>query len=248
MHTNTETYDAVLEGLDADNLVAVTKYTMGDFYSWLPDNPTLSHGDQPRVVEFQSRREFEAFSAIPNHLSTHQQQALQGSPPTTRTSPGIWVWTQDGGPWRAGPMSLYLKSGFWQLYDADVYATGRLGWDVRRRRRRGHPRLGRAHTSRMTRHRRMRSWASWPTRGRSSATGSTWPPTPGAGPGARPGAAADDVDLRVGHRLRGQRRPQRHPPRERGLPRRGDRPWPGGRGGRGADAGHGQRHRPRGVA
>ena len=27
-------------------------------------------------------------------------------------------------------MSLYLKTGFWQLYDADVYATGRLGWDV----------------------------------------------------------------------------------------------------------------------
>ena len=26
-------------------------------------------------------------------------------------------------------MSLYLKSGFWQLYDLDVYATGRLAWD-----------------------------------------------------------------------------------------------------------------------
>ncbi|HPF82082.1 hypothetical protein [Nostocoides australiense] len=39
------------------------------------------------------------------------------------------MWTQDGGPWRAGPMSLYLKSGFWQLYDLNVYAGGRLGWD-----------------------------------------------------------------------------------------------------------------------
>ena len=25
---------------------------------------------------------------------------------------------------------MLLTHGFWQLYDADVYATGRLGWDV----------------------------------------------------------------------------------------------------------------------
>lgn len=130
MHTNPETYDKVLGGIDADNLVVVTKYTMGDFCSWLPYNPTLEHGDQPRVVEFQSRREFEAFSSIPNHLTTHQQQALQQFTQANPNVQGIWVWTQDGGPWRAGPMSLYLKTGFWQLYDADVYATGRLGWDV----------------------------------------------------------------------------------------------------------------------
>jgi hypothetical protein len=130
MHTSIETYDAVLAGIEAENLVAVTKYTMGDFYSWLPDNPTLRHGDEPRVVEFQSRREFEAFSSIPNHLSTHHQQALQGFAQDNSNIQGIWVWTQDGGPWRAGPMSLYLKTGFWQLYDADVYATGRLGWDL----------------------------------------------------------------------------------------------------------------------
>lgn len=130
MHTSTQTYDAVLAGIDAANLVVVTKYTMGDFYSWLPLNPTLEHGEQPRVVEFQARREFEAFSSIPNHLTTHQQQALQQFTDTNPQVQGIWVWTQYGGPVRAGPMSLYLKSGFWQLYDADVYATGRLGWDV----------------------------------------------------------------------------------------------------------------------
>ena len=130
MHTNPQTYDKVLAGIDADNLVVVTKYTMGDFYSWLPLNPTLEHGAQKRVVEFQSRREFEAFSSIPNHLTSHQQQALQQFTGANPNIAGIWVWTQDGGPWRAGPMSLYLKTGFWQLYDADVYATGRLGWDV----------------------------------------------------------------------------------------------------------------------
>ncbi len=130
MHTNPQTYDKVLEGMDQPNLVVVTKYTMGDYYAWLPHNPTLTHGEQARVVEFQARREFDAFSSIPNHLSTHQQQALQEFSAANPQIQGIWVWTQYGGPLRAGPMSLYLKTGFWQLFDADVYATGRLGWDV----------------------------------------------------------------------------------------------------------------------
>jgi len=129
MHTNPESYAKVLDGIPADNLVVVTKFTMGDFYSWLPLNPTLEQGSQPRIVEFQSRREFEAFSSFPNYLSGDHQQALQHFEQVNPNIKGVWVWTQDGGPWRAGPMSLYLKSGFWQLYDLDVYATGRLAWD-----------------------------------------------------------------------------------------------------------------------
>ncbi|MEZ5185321.1 MAG: hypothetical protein R2720_06225 [Candidatus Nanopelagicales bacterium] len=129
MHTNPQTYDALLDGIPDDNLVVVTKFTMGDFYSWLPLNPTLEQGDQRRIVEFQSRREFEAFSSFPNYLSADHQQALQTFEQRNPNIAGVWVWTQDGGPWRAGPMSLYLKSGFWQLYDLDVYATGRLAWD-----------------------------------------------------------------------------------------------------------------------
>ena len=129
MHTNPQSYATVLDGIPAENLVVVTKFTMGDFYSWLPLNPTLEQGDQPRIVEFQSRREFEAFSSFPNYLSADHQAALQDFETKNPNIQGVWVWTQDGGPWRAGPMSLYLKSGFWQLYDLDVYATGRLAWD-----------------------------------------------------------------------------------------------------------------------
>jgi hypothetical protein len=41
---------------------------------------------------------------------------------------GIWLWTQRGGPLRAGPLSLYPFHGFWLLIDANVYVTGRLAW------------------------------------------------------------------------------------------------------------------------
>ncbi|MEI2786228.1 MAG: hypothetical protein V9E82_11085 [Candidatus Nanopelagicales bacterium] len=85
-------------GIDAANLVIVTKFTMGDFYSWLPLNPTLEQGAQPRIIEFQSRREFEAFSSFPNYLSADHQQALQHFERANPNIDGVWVWTQDGGP------------------------------------------------------------------------------------------------------------------------------------------------------
>ncbi|HQK30639.1 MAG TPA: hypothetical protein PLZ92_03100 [Phycicoccus sp.] len=129
MHTNPQTYERVLGDLDLPNLVVSTKFTTGDFDSFLPLNPTLTQGTQPRIVEMQGRREFEAFSSIPDDMGPTHQAALQHFRAANPNISGLWMWTQDGGPWRAGPMSLYLKSGFWQLYDLNVYAAGRLAWD-----------------------------------------------------------------------------------------------------------------------
>ena len=41
MHTNPQSYAAVLDGIDSPALVVSTKYTLGDFYSHLPLNETL---------------------------------------------------------------------------------------------------------------------------------------------------------------------------------------------------------------
>ena len=68
------------------HLIVSTKYTLGDFYSQLPLNDTLEHRAQRRIIEFQSRREFENFGAFPNDLGALYQQALQRFSPRTRTS------------------------------------------------------------------------------------------------------------------------------------------------------------------
>ena len=86
MHTNDASYEAVLGGIDSPALIVSTKYTLGDFYSWLPLNVTLEQGEQRRIVEFQSRREFENFGAFPNDLGPEYQFALQSSSPRTRAS------------------------------------------------------------------------------------------------------------------------------------------------------------------
>jgi hypothetical protein len=129
LHTNPDTYDRVVGPVDAGNLVVSTKLVAGDFDAYLPLNPTLLTGDQRRIMEVQARREFEAFSAFPNVVSGDTQAALQQVHDATGRLPGLWVWSQSGGPQRAGPMTLYLREGFWQLYDLDVWLSARLAWD-----------------------------------------------------------------------------------------------------------------------
>lgn len=129
MHTNPASYEEVLGGIDSPALIVSTKYTLGDFYSWLPLNDTLAQGEQRRIVEFQSRREFENFGAFPNDLGREYQYALQTLLAANPNIEGVWVWTQDGGPWRAGPMTLYLKAGFWQLYELDTVVASALAQD-----------------------------------------------------------------------------------------------------------------------
>ena len=129
MHTNPETYERLFDGYQKDNLVVSTKFTQGDFDSYLPLNPTLEVGEQQRIVELQGRREFEAFSSIPNDVGPVHQTALRTFLAANDRIEGVWLWTQDGGPWRAGPLSLYLKDGFWQLADLNAYTAARLAWD-----------------------------------------------------------------------------------------------------------------------
>ncbi|MBV1849394.1 hypothetical protein [Catellatospora tritici] len=129
LHTNPESYRQVLGGLDDPHLIVSTKYTLGDFYSHLPLNTTLAQGSQRRIVEFQARREFEAFGSLPNDLGPLHQQALRQFLAANPHVEGVWNWTQDGGPLKAGPMSLYLRTGFWQLYDLNTYTIARLAWN-----------------------------------------------------------------------------------------------------------------------
>nr|WP_246247476.1 hypothetical protein [Cellulomonas septica] len=129
MHTNPDSYDAVLDGLTSDRLIVSTKYTLGDFYSHLPLNGTLETGDHRRIVELQSRREFENFGAFPNDLGDLYRTALQRFLAANPHVEGVWTWTQDGGPWRAGPLSLTLKAGFWQLYELNTELASRLARD-----------------------------------------------------------------------------------------------------------------------
>ncbi len=126
MHTNPETYEEVLGEIESDHLIVSTKYCSGDFYSWLPFNPTLYQGSHRRIVEFQAKREFEGFGSFPNFIAPLYQSALQSFIEKNQKLEGVWVWTQYGGPQRAGPMITYPFYGFNVINDVNVYAISKL--------------------------------------------------------------------------------------------------------------------------
>ncbi len=130
MHTNIETYQRVLDNITSDRLIVSTKFTNGDFYGWLPFNYTLYQGKHPRIVEFQCRREFEGFNSWPNYLAKHHQAALKSFSKSNENINGIWLWTQGGGPLRAGPLSIYPFHGFNVVTDLNVYAMGQIANNI----------------------------------------------------------------------------------------------------------------------
>lgn len=129
LHTDPVSYEKVLGDVHSDALIVSTKHVAGDFYSFLPLNPTLEVGGHRRLVEMQSRREFEGFGALPNDLTAAYSAALTNLVDANPNIEGVWSWSQDGGPIHAGPRTLYLREGFWQLWDLNSYAASRLAWD-----------------------------------------------------------------------------------------------------------------------
>lgn len=126
MHTNPATYSRVLDSIHSPALVVSTKYCKGDYDSYLALNPTLMTGKHRRIIEFQDRREFEGFGAMPNYLGPLYQSALKTILKNNRNVIGAWHWTQRGGPLRAGPLSLYPFYGFNLITDANVYIMSML--------------------------------------------------------------------------------------------------------------------------
>jgi len=129
MHTNPGTYRKVLGDVHSEHLVVSTKYCNGDFYSWLELNPTLLEGEHRRIAEFQTKREYEGFGSLPNYVAPLHQAALQDLAKMNPHMEGAWVWTQYGGPLRAGPMIIYPFHGFNVINEVNVYATSRLIMD-----------------------------------------------------------------------------------------------------------------------
>jgi hypothetical protein len=129
MHTNPDSYARLLDAVDSPNLVVSTKYVQGDFYGFLPFNPTLEQGQHQRLVEMQNRLEFEGFIAFPDFVAPLHQASLQELCAANSQIDGVWAWNQNGGPQQAGPMSLYPFYGFWQAIDANSHVTSAAAWE-----------------------------------------------------------------------------------------------------------------------
>lgn len=130
LHIDPRVYEAVLGEIDSPAFVVSTKFTAGDFFSYLPLNPTLASGRHRRVVELQAKPEFEGFGAFPNFLGEEHARALRALSAANSHIVGTYVLSQFGGPLRAGPRTLYPLHGFWLWTDANVFVASRLAFDL----------------------------------------------------------------------------------------------------------------------
>jgi hypothetical protein len=126
LHIDPALYERVLGDIDSPSLVVSTKYTAGDFFSYLPLNPTLLTGRHRRIVEFQARPEFEGFGAFPDFLGEEWAHALRTVRAANPHLIGTYLYSQSGGPLRAGPRMVYPFHGFWMWTDANVFVGSHL--------------------------------------------------------------------------------------------------------------------------
>jgi hypothetical protein len=126
LHVDPTVYDRVLGDIDSPALVVSTKFTAGDFFSYLPLNRTLARGRHRRLVELQAKPEFEGFGAFPDFLGHEYARALRELRAANPRIAGTYVLPQFGGPLRAGPRILYPLHGFWLWTDSNVFVASQL--------------------------------------------------------------------------------------------------------------------------
>ena len=230
LHTNPESYEEVLGGIDDPHLIVSTKYTLGDFYSHLPFNPRSPWAVTAASSSSRRAASSRAFGSLPNDLvGLH----AAGAAAVPRREPA-----------RRGRLELDAgRRAAARRADDALPADGLLaavrpqhvrhraaGVGPGRRRRRRSPRTGCG-----------RRFSDDPAT--VAAIGEAMALSREAitkGPlhrtvrrqtvqGARTRTAADDVDLRVGHRHRRLGRARQHLRGQPGPARRGDRATATGR-------------------
>lgn len=120
---NTATYDAVFGDLDSSALIVSMKYGDTDFMKYLALNPLLLHGPQRKILELQTRREWEGMGELPSCVAW-QYEAYLARLRTLDTFVGISVWCQTGG-WAkpAWHNVTYLQhSSFWVEVNTELVA------------------------------------------------------------------------------------------------------------------------------
>jgi hypothetical protein len=116
---NKSTYDKLFSGLSFDNLVISHKYGDSDFFRYLKINPLIFRGEHKKIVEFQTRREYEGFGEFPSFTGyDYEQYARQLEKHNTFI--GIHVWCQTGG-WSKFHNCTYMpNSSLWNEINTET--------------------------------------------------------------------------------------------------------------------------------
>lgn len=116
---NRDTFDATFAGLDSPALVLSMKYGESDFFRYLPLNRHFFRSDHRKIVELQTRREYEGCGEYPSFIGG-DYAAYRDALRDARNMFGIMVWCQTGG-WTPFHRLSYLEpEGLWNEINTEV--------------------------------------------------------------------------------------------------------------------------------
>jgi len=109
---NKQVFIKVFGNIQSESLIISMKYGEGDFFKYLKFNELFSQTDHKKIVELQTRREYEGFGAYPYFVGYDYYNYYLESI-KNKSIIGISVWCQTGGWSKSKFISIINKSGFW---------------------------------------------------------------------------------------------------------------------------------------
>ncbi len=118
-----ETFARVFDGISSQHLVVSMKYGESDFFRYLPLNRNFFRTNLPKIVEFQTRREYEGCGEYPSPTAWLYEQYIRELKQADQII-GCMVWCQTGGwvPFRR--LAFLDQEAVWT--DMNTYTTIRV--------------------------------------------------------------------------------------------------------------------------
>ena len=120
---NRKTFHRVFDDIHSPNLIISMKYGESDFFRYLPLNRLFFESGHLKLVELQTRREYEGFGQFPS-FTGYDYEKIRKELAFARNIAGISVWCQTGGWSGFRRLTLLEEQGIWN--EINTYVTLRI--------------------------------------------------------------------------------------------------------------------------
>ncbi|MCG8570280.1 MAG: glycosyl hydrolase family 67 [Spirochaetes bacterium] len=123
---NKKTFHQTFSGCESDHFIISMKYGESDFFRFLDINPLFFEGPHRKLIELQTRREYEGFGEYPSFVGWDYRYYFNRLKNKANLV-GIHVWCQTGGWGTCRNFTFLKKTSFWN--ELNTFITIRIFQD-----------------------------------------------------------------------------------------------------------------------
>lgn len=116
---NRDTFRSLFDEIHSPALVISMKYGESDFFRYLPLNRLFFESDHRKLIEFQTRREYEGFGRYPSSIARDYERICKQLV-SARNIAGISIWCQTGGWSGFRDLTLLDPGGIWNEINTEL--------------------------------------------------------------------------------------------------------------------------------